>query len=222
MPILILASSSPRRREFMQRLGVDFAIHTADIDETPLLGEQPDALAERLAVAKAQAVAHRLPHSPSGALVIAADTVVALGDALLGKPIDAADATAMLETLRNQEHHVISAVSVLDTASGRQETRVNDTVVTMRAYRDDEIAAYVATGDPLDKAGAYAIQHVGFHPVCKISGCVAGVIGLPLVDLRDLLEMFGVQIDVEIASICQSQIEFSCCQAAGGSAQQGL
>jgi septum formation protein len=148
MRTLILASSSPRRREFMQRLGVDFAIHTADIDETPLPGERPDALAERLAFAKAQAVARRLPHSPSGALVIAADTVVALGDVLLGKPGDATDATAMLELLRDQEHHVISAVSVLDTASGRQETRVNDTVVTMRAYRDDEIAAYVASGDP--------------------------------------------------------------------------
>lgn len=212
MRTLILASSSPRRREFMQRLGVNFTIHTADIDETPLPGERPDALAERLAAAKAQAVARRLPHSPSGALIIAADTVVALGDALLGKPDSAAEATAMLETLRDQEHHVISAVSVLDTASGRQETRVNDTVVTMRAYRDEEIAAYVASGDPLDKAGAYAIQHAGFHPVCKVNGCVAGVIGLPLVDLRDLLEMFGVTIGVEIAPICNSQTRFSCCR----------
>lgn len=212
MRTLILASSSPRRREFMQRLGVNFSIHTADIDESPLPGERPDALAERLAVAKARAVARRLPYSPSGALVIAADTVVALGDALLGKPDGAADATAMLETLRDQEHHVISAVSVLDTASDRQETRVNDTLVTMRAYQDEEIAAYVASGDPLDKAGAYAIQHAGFHPVCKVNGCVAGVIGLPLVDLRDLLEMFGVTIGVEIAPICNSQTRFSCCR----------
>jgi septum formation protein len=210
---LILASSSPRRREFMERLGLEFCIRAADIDETPLPDEEPAALAVRLAENKAQAVARRLSPDELPTLIIAADTVVAVENTLLGKPATEDEAWEMLRALRHRDHHVISAVSVLDAATGRQETRFSDTVVAMRNYRDDEIAAYIASGDPFDKAGGYAIQHADFHPVESVAGCVAGVIGLPLGELTDLLAAFGVAIPDRVAPICRLQTGFSCCRA---------
>ena len=211
---LVLASSSPRRRAFLRELGLECELHSADIDETPLPGETPAPLALRLATAKARRVADRLLEEarPEPALIIAADTVVALQGQLLGKPTDAAEARAMLAALRGRDHQVISAVSLLDTASGRQIGRVNDTLVTMRLYSNEEIAAYIETGDPFDKAGAYAIQHPVFRPVSAVAGCIAGVMGLPLADLRDLLAEFGVEIAVPLAPICRGHTHFPCCQ----------
>lgn len=212
MPHLILASQSPRRQQFLRDLGLVFVIMAADIDETPRPGETPVALARRLAEEKARAVAGSLPADAPPALIIAADTVVAVGDRVLGKPADAADATAMLARLRGRSHRVHSGVSVLSTADGRQSTRVNSTRVTMRAYTDAEIAAYVASGDPLDKAGAYAIQHPAFAPVARLEGCLSGVMGLPLGDLRDLLATFGVEIDRPLAPVCEQYSDrFGCC-----------
>jgi septum formation protein len=207
---LILASGSPRRQQFMRELGLTYTVVVADIDETPHAGETPIALAHRLAEAKAAAVAARL--APQPALVIAADTVVALGGQLLGKPVDDTDATSMLTQLRNRAHEVHSSICVLDSVSGRRVTRVNSTAVQMRDYSDAELAAYVASGDPRDKAGAYAIQHPEFAPVCALNGCISGVIGLPLGDLRDLLADFGVALPAPVAAVCVRQTEFGCCQ----------
>ena len=216
---IILASASPRRQQFFKELGLTCIIHVADIDETPHPDEGPICLAHRLAQSKAQAVAGRVATGGHDQLIIAADTVVAQGADLLGKPTDAADAGRMLRQLRRGVHQVHSGVSVLrrttDGITG-QETIVNSTDVVMRPYTDAEIAAYVATGDPMDKAGAYAIQHPVFAPVQQISGCISGVMGLPLADLRDLLAQFGVQVGCPLSPLCQFHAAFACCQAGGG------
>lgn len=214
---LILASGSPRRQQFLRELGLTFRVLVADIDETPLPDEAPIPLAQRLATAKAQAVAARLP-AGEAALIIAADTVVAQGDDLLGKPVDAADATRMLQVLHNSPHQVHSGISLLDTVSGKQVSRVNSTLVQMRDYSAAEIAAYVASGDPLDKAGAYAIQHPTFAPVCALAGCISGVIGLPLAELRDLLAAFGITLPTPVDTVCARHTPFPCCQLNGSTA----
>ena len=215
-PQLILASGSPRRRAFLTDLGATYAVQAADVAETPRPGEQPAALAARLAAAKAQAVAARLDHAH--ALVIAADTVVALGDDVLGKPVDDVEATAMLTRLRGRPHQVITAVCVCDCRTGRASLRVNTTTVVMRDYTDAEIAAYVATGDPLDKAGAYAIQEPVFAPAAAIDGCLSTVVGLPLGDLSDLLAEHGVQLAGAVTAVCEQQTHFRCCRRQNGGA----
>ncbi len=207
MPSLILASSSPRRQELLQRLGVPFEVVVADIDETQQPGEPPTALVQRLAREKALAVAARL----AGRAVLAADTIVVLEGAVLGKPVDAEDAAAMLRRLRGRPHTVWSAVYALDSATARQAAALNQTQVWMRYYDDAEIAAYVASGDPLDKAGAYAIQHSGFAPVEHIAGCFSGVMGFPLGDVAQVLRAIGIAVPREAAAACQPQFGL-CCQ----------
>jgi septum formation protein len=210
---LILASASQRRQQFLRDLGLPFTVHVADIDETPLPQEEPAAMTQRLAEAKARTVADRLATTPTDALIIASDTTVALGGEIYGKPTNDADATRMLRDLRNRDHVVISAVSVLRLSDQRQATRVNVTTVTMRAYTDAEIAAYVASGDPLDKAGAYGIQSPGFAPACALDGCYASVMGLPLNDLCELLAQFGVRPPQHVADVCLQFNPFTCCAA---------
>lgn len=215
---IILASGSPRRQQFLRELGVEFQVIVADVDETPHPGEAPEALAYRLAEAKANAVSQRLPVAQE-ALIIAADTVVAQGTMLLGKPADPHEATTMLQQLRNRPHYVHSSVCVLDKRSDQSMTHVNSTEVYMRNYSDAELATYVAGGDPLDKAGAYAIQHPEFAPVCALNGCISGVIGLPLGDLERMLASFGVTITSSIPSICAQHTHFGCCQTTVDSCQ---
>lgn len=211
---LVLASSSPRRQAFLRDLGFNFTVAVADVDESPLPGEKPIPLAMRLAEAKAKVVADR--HNGDGPphVIVAADTVVALGDELYGKPVDDADAADMLVRLRNREHDVHSAICVLSIPSDRSSTRVNTTIVRMRDYSDDEIAAYVATGDPMDKAGAYAIQDPGFAPAASIEGCLTGVMGLPLGDLCRLLAEHGVLPSQPVVEVCEDRTHFRCCQRA--------
>jgi septum formation protein len=194
-------------------LGVSFTVLPADVDESPLAGELPIPLAQRLAERKAAAVAAKLDRAVSW-VIVAADTVVALGDLLLAKPVDDADAARMLTLLRGQSHQVHSAVAVLATATGAAQTRVSSTTVWMREYTDAEIAAYVATGDPHDKAGAYAIQHPTFAPVARLEGCLSGVIGLPLHDLRELLAAAGVIVRGDVVRVCEAQTHFACCRRA--------
>lgn len=194
----------------MADLGLSYVSAAADVDETPLPGEHPVALAARLAEMKARTVALRLPEGPRR-IVVAADTVVALGDQLLGKPEDDADAWRMLDVLRHGPHEVHSAVSVLDTANGQVRTVVNSTTVVMRDYSDAEIAAYIATGDPLDKAGGYAIQHPQFAPAAALQGCLSGVVGLPLGTLADLLAEVGIDLP-PVAPVCQRRSSFPCCR----------
>ena len=203
---LILASGSPRRREFMEMLGLPFTIQTADIDETPHPGESPTDLVLRLSRAKGAAVAQQVPH----ALVIAADTIVVLDDEILGKPSDPADAHRMLRRLNGREHSVMTAVSLQHHQTGRQTTHLSQTLVRMRPYTEPEIAAYVASGDPMDKAGAYAIQNPDFAPVAGLSGCYAGVVGLPLGHLAAGLAEFDIQLE-GLADRCAAHTGYPCC-----------
>lgn len=193
----VLASGSPRRRELLASLGIDFVVIKSDIDETQSADEAPYEFVRRLSIEKAEAVAARLTE-PS--LVLAADTVVILaadtigvtesGD-VLGKPVDAADARDMLRRLRARDHVVCTALTLLKPDSGRIITELTRTTVTMRAYSDAEIDAYIATGDPFDKAGAYAIQHDGFHPVDHIDGSYSNVVGLPVETLKGMLDQIA-------------------------------
>ena len=184
-PPLVLASRSPRRAELLQRLGLRFACEPADIDERYEGDEMPAAHAERLAREKAFVAAGRHPD----ALVLAGDTVVVLGRDVLGKPRDAADAVAMLERLGGRAHDVYTAVAVR--WRGRTESAVERTRVWMRALPRADLEAYVATGEPLDKAGAYGIQGYGAALVERIEGDFFAVMGLPVVRTLVLLERLG-------------------------------
>lgn len=189
---LILASASPRRQELLARLGLPFEVRTAAVDETPQAGEAPEALVRRLSRDKARAVAGQVAPGP---IVIAADTAVVLrnGGEVLGKPTDPAEATAMLRRLRGRTHTVLTAIALIDTARALLLTGLARTAVTMRDYSDEEIAAYIAAGDPFDKAGAYAIQHPGFHPVASLKGSYTNVVGLPLPHLVRALKRLGLE-----------------------------
>jgi septum formation protein len=207
--MLVLASSSPRRQELLRRLGVFFEVATAGIDEVQHPGEPPIDLVQRLARQKAQAVAARFPGRP----VLGADTIVVLDGEVLGKPVDGDEATTMLRRLRGRPHTVWSAVYTCHPALGRTAAALNETTVWMRAYSDGEIAAYVASGDPLDKAGGYAIQHAGFAPVERLDGCYSGVMGFPLGEVVSTLRTIGVDVPRKAVTACQPQIGLSrCCQ----------
>lgn len=193
---IILASASPRRRELLRTLGISFRVAAADIDERALPGEGPAALVTRLAETKALTAARQgfvSPHfrqdrgpSRPGPVVLAADTEVAWQGAVLGKPADTASARAMLTDLRGRPHRVLTGVALAQ--GGRIVwSSVVQTMVWMRAYADDEIKQYVASGRPLDKAGAYGIQDGGFRPVAQIEGCYTNVVGLPLCEVRRAL-----------------------------------
>ncbi len=201
---ILLASASPRRRELLSLLGLSFSIVVADVDEVDSDGESPQAMAQRLSRAKALAVAS----SHLSALVIAADTTVALDGESLGKPADAAQATAMLRALRGHPHQVYSGLTVA--LNDRSLTDLAESVVWMRDYNDEEIARYVASGDPLDKAGAYGVQHAGFHPAERVEGCFASVMGLPLCHLARALIRLDVAAPVDAPTVCQAHIGSVC------------
>ncbi len=195
---LILASSSPRRHVLLTRLGLPFTIVRADVPEDPLPYETPAAMAQRLSQVKARTVAARCP----GALILACDTVVALGDEIMGKPEGMPGAVGMLRQLRGRRHQVLTAVTTLNTLDQAEFTTCSVTDVWMRNYSDAEIAAYVATGDPLDKAGAYAIQHQDFDPVTDLAGCYSGVVGFPLTHVIQALQVHGIDPPVAAAAAC--------------------
>src|SRR5581483_4566003 len=186
---LVLASASPRRRELLARLRLPFTALAADVDEQPHPGESARALALRLARAKAAAGAALRPHS----VVLAADTVVTHQGRIYGKPGSPEEARQMLRELRGDRHEVITGVCVQ--AAGRPPLLAAAcTDVWMRAYSDAEIAAYVESGEPFDKAGGYAIQNGRFRPVARIRGCYTNVVGLPLCLTRALLRAAGVRL----------------------------
>lgn len=185
---LVLASSSPRRKELLERLGLTFQIERADIDETPKPGESPRGYVKRLAREKANTVAKRLLRTD--ALVLAADTSVVLGKDILGKPSDKADAVRMLTQLAGKTHEVLTAIAV---AGAHHDTLVVETTVTFRAASLPELQWYAESGEPLDKAGAYAIQGIGAFLVEKIDGSPTNVIGLPIPETLLLLEKGGVR-----------------------------
>ncbi len=217
-PSLILASASPRRRALLSLLGVPFRVVGSDVEEQQLQGESPREMVMRLSRAKAEAIAAGV----QGSIVLACDTIVALGEAVLGKPTSPEEAATMLRRLRGREHRVYSGLTVLDegwqgaTESGQWTAACDETVVHMRRYSEREIADYVASGDPLDKAGAYAIQNAGFHPVARIEGCYASVMGLPLRLVAQALRPFGLPLphDTTVAAACAASTGHPCCLAA--------
>jgi septum formation protein len=178
---LTLASASPRRRKLISSLGVDFNIVVPEINETPLSNEKPRAFAERLATEKAHAIT-------ADGIIIAADTIVVKNEAILGKPDDAAHAREMLRLLSDAEHEVITGVCIKDAT--RTVVFSVGTRVVFRILNDDEIDDYIATGEPMDKAGAYAIQGGAAHMVRSIDGSYTNVVGLPMCELYESLHSF--------------------------------
>lgn len=188
-PRIVLASASPRRRDLLTLIGIPHEVRPADIDESLLPGELPDAHAERLARAKASLLAARAPD----ALVVGSDTIVVVDGDILGKPRDEAEAARMLRRLAGRRHTVHTAVAVA--RGGRVESGVERVEVAFRPLTDADIASYVATGEPMDKAGAYGIQGFGATIVERIEGDYFAVMGLPLGRLVRLMERVGVRYD---------------------------
>ncbi len=187
---VILASNSPRRKELLRQIGVQFTADPADVDERVLPGESPEDYAIRVSREKARVAAAR---ARSG-IVVAADTVVVFEGNILGKPADARDASRMLTTLSGRQHHVITGLTIMDAETGKTAICTSTTKVWFRDLSVDEIESYVASGEPLDKAGAYGIQGQGAVLVKGIEGCYFNVVGMPLSILVDLLRDFGFNI----------------------------
>jgi len=185
---LVLASESPRRQEILAAMGLSFHTVPSHVDETPPPSGDPVAVAQEHALDKARAVAATL----DGGTVVGADTVVADGDAILGKPASDEEAYAMLDRLRGKEHRVVTGLALVDAATGEEVSGYRITKVRMRDYGDDEIAAYIAAGHASDKAGAYGIQDTEFHPVARVAGCHLNVVGLPPCTLMQLLSRLGI------------------------------
>jgi septum formation protein len=184
---VVLASSSPRRHQLLELIGVEHEVQPADVDETYTPGEMPDFYAERLARAKAEVVSALNREL----VVIGADTIVVADGKVLGKPLDQADATRMLKTLSGRAHVVMTAVAVAHQAT--MVSTVEKVSVTFRDLSDEEIASYIATGEPMDKAGAYGIQGYGATIVRRIDGDYFAVMGLSLVRLVDLFAQVGIR-----------------------------
>jgi septum formation protein len=177
---LVLASASPRRRELLQHAGIPFIVQASKIPELPREGEAPQACAERLALEKALDVFRQRPQD----FVLGADTIVIVGGQILGKPRDAGDAARMLHLLAGQTHHVTTGVCLISPdrkgKSFVEDTRSETTLVTLSQLSDEDIQSYISTGEPLDKAGAYAIQGIASRWISRIEGDYFNVVGLPV------------------------------------------
>ena len=189
-PKIVLASASPRRLELLSQLGLDFQVTPSDVSEDPLDGESPEQMTRRLSLEKAVAVSRRL----SEGYVIGADSTVVWEGRSVGKPVDAEDARRMLRQLRGTSHQVTTGVTVVDVASGRHITDALTSDIILRDYSDAEIEASIASGTPMDKAGAYAIQDQELRPGEMVSGCYPNVIGLPLCRLLEMLAELGCSL----------------------------
>lgn len=207
-PKIILASGSPRRKQLLALGGETFDVEAADINEDVLPGEEPQAYVSRLAAEKARVIAAR--HMGEDAIVIAADTTVVSDGEIIGKPVDEADATQILRRLRGRNHPVYTGLQIVRTEHGAVLADLATTQVPMRQYSDDEISNYVASGDPMDKAGAYAIQHAEFHPVEDLTGCFANVAGLPLCHLLRNLRKWDLDFEVDLPAACQQHLNYEC------------
>jgi septum formation protein len=191
--MIVLASASPRRQELLRNAGIPFTVQAADIDETPLAGEAPRDYAERLAREKALAVSG----SRQREWVLGADTIVVIDEIVLGKPRDASEAAHMLRMLSGRTHEVITGVCITGPVAGVQvasttQTVSQSTIVTMCEISDAEIRDYIATGEPMDKAGAYAIQGIASRWIPRIEGDYSNVVGLPVALVYRMLQERGV------------------------------
>jgi septum formation protein len=204
-PLLVLASNSPRRRQLLSLTGWKFTVSAADVDESLSPNESPADYVLRLAETKARAI-----RAGAEQIVLAADTTVVIDSDILGKPENNAQATAMLKRLRGRTHQVYTGIALLRPRDGLLLKDLCVTDVPMRAYSDEEIDAYVRTGDPLDKAGAYAIQHPEFKPVAQMDGCFASVMGLPVCHVIRLLRQMDIQPDTDFFVPCETLLEYNC------------
>ena len=207
---IVLASQSPRRRELLGLLGFSFESTSADVDESIFPNEKPAAYVLRLAEAKARACAASGNGECAGGVVIGSDTAVVHAGGILGKPKDERDAVSMLKELRGHTHQVYTAIALYDVESDQAVTELSISDVPMRGYSDAELEAYVATGDPLDKAGSYAIQNDAFHPVEKFNGCYASVMGLPLCHLARSFTKMGQKPETDVPARCQATLSYDC------------
>lgn len=180
---------------------------TVEVDESAIVGETPAGMVRRLSLAKARAVAVRLREP---AVVVGADTTVAADGQALGKPSDADDALRMLRLLRGRAHQVYTGVALVETPGGRTQSWATESQVWMRSYDEADIQAYIATGDPFDKAGAYAIQHPVFRPVARVEGCYANVMGLPLCDIIVRLREMNVLVKEDVRADCSAATGYLC------------
>ena len=209
---LFLASNSPRRRELLALGGWKYGILSPQVDETPLPNEDGVDYVKRLAKSKVDIAASQ---AGVDGVIIAADTSVIYNQRygktrILGKPNGHEEAAEMLHDLRGNTHQVHTAIVVLNSQNGTIWSDLCTTNVTMRNYSDEEIKDYVASGDPMDKAGAYAIQHAGFHPVEQLDGCFANVMGLPLCHLTRCLVHANITPQADIPQACQAAIGYNC------------
>jgi septum formation protein len=209
---LYLASNSPRRKELLSLVGLKYSTLPTWVDETPQHGEDGIEYVMRLALSKASAAANFMRND---GLILAADTsVVNRGKSgkaeILGKPGDQSEAIEILRGLRGHSHQVFTAISIIRNTDGTILSDLCATDVPMRDYTDEEIEIYVASGDPMDKAGAYAIQHQGFHPVKELHGCYANVMGLPLCHLTRNLRKLGLPPSVNVPERCQAALDYEC------------
>lgn len=196
--MLVLASASPRRQELLRNAGIPFSVQPANIDETPAQGESPRGCAERLAREKALAVSHSRPKD----IVLGADTIVVVDDLILGKPRDADDAARMLRLLSARTHDVITGIYLVGPVlgesgpigNGEPRTASETTRVTMCEISDQEIRDYIATGEPMDKAGAYAIQGIASRWIPRIEGDYCNVVGLPVALLYAMLRELNLTV----------------------------
>jgi septum formation protein len=185
--VLILASASPRRRELLTAAGISFGVQAADVPEHAGPGELPQAFAERLAREKATAVSRLMPNDP----ILGADTIVVVDGQILGKPREAQDAAHMLQLLSGRQHEVITAVCLV-AESIPADVRASITRVTMETIPETVIREYIATGEPMDKAGAYAIQGIASRWISRIEGDYSNVVGLPVPLVWKMLKQYGV------------------------------
>jgi septum formation protein len=190
---LVLASGSPRRRDLLSRLEVPFDTVPAEIAEKARPGETPRELAERLAREKAEAVVAQIGSTPRR-VVLGSDTIVVLGEEVLGKPRDPEHALALLRKLTGRTHLVMTGIAVVESDTGRTRSRVVESRVTLRNADETELRDYVATGESLDKAGAYALQGAGRRFVEGVEGSETNVIGLPMEETLAMLQDAGVEI----------------------------
>lgn len=200
---IILGSGSPRRQELIGLLGLDATVRVADVDEESVVGATPALDALETARLKVRAIVDELiAEGRCDFVVVGSDTNVALGERILQKPCDGEEAVAMLRDLRGRAHQVHTAIVVMR-GDGAVAEEVSSSDVFMRDYGEDAIAAYVTSGDPLDKAGAYAIQHPVFAPVERWEGCFAGIMGLSLCMTARLLRQLDVKVHRDVPSSCR-------------------
>ena len=206
--MILLASNSPRRKQLLALGNWKFTVAVSDVDESQQEGESPRDYVLRLAQTKARVAVEKA--QGEDLIIIGSDTAVVDEDSILGKPVDEEDAARMLHQLRGHTHQVYTGVALHRVRDGKMLTELCVTDVPMREYSDDEIAAYIQTGDPLDKAGAYAIQHPDFQPVESMRGCYASVMGLPMCHVVRALREMDIQPLANVPMACRKLLSYEC------------